>query len=558
MLKANQIKPKSHSFSRYIRKVPGVQKFFVGALLVSSAGLANAQIAALPECTSALSMVGTISPDATGGQANYIYDHACKVEGTGPSNHTVATSVKLLLKSGASNSDVNTEAKALGKLDRLVVFVDGLGEKNPLAYLAAQDLVNELYDPNDASAEFAVLFVDQPADLTELGTVEDNAAALKNLLQLLQSLRGANAREIAVVGYSFGGLVARYALADMESNNVTHGVSTYVSYDAPHKGAHIPRSIQKIVPTLKEYPAAINGIKNNNDVSPLIRSMLVAAGAQVFNVAETLESSLEVSMDLSLDAPATKQLLIDHVSGSSEYLALQQTLDNIGLPQQTQNIAVTNGSIMGSGLPSWVLGSKGEFFHFNGKKGQNLNLESVQAVIEMYPTLPNQTNLYTTVAYSRTWKPIPALPWWNTATGGVPKTRTSPAGVKALDKVAGSGVVIGEALAEINTLMAAFSDQVVSSYVPPADTAFSFIPAFSALAIDTVDYNQPLIVNSSPFDSVYSNGDNNALLLNSSYLWHKNNNAGSAPVEVNQLHRTVAWQNALLQEIVAEMVFPAP
>ena len=39
-----------------------------------------------------------------------------------------------------------------------------------------------------------------------------------------------------------GGLVTRYALAKLETENVEHQVGTYFSYDSPHQGAWIPIS----------------------------------------------------------------------------------------------------------------------------------------------------------------------------------------------------------------------------------------------------------------------------------------------------------------------------
>lgn len=49
---------------------------------------------------------------------------------------------------------------------------------------------------------------------------------------------------IAVVGASMGGLVGRYALAYMEHNGLAHNVRTFISFDAPQKGANIPLGLQ--------------------------------------------------------------------------------------------------------------------------------------------------------------------------------------------------------------------------------------------------------------------------------------------------------------------------
>ena len=47
-----------------------------------------------------------------------------------------------------------------------------------------------------------------------------------------------------VLGQSMGGLVARYALKDMENKGLNHDTRLYVSHDTPHLGANVPLSVQ--------------------------------------------------------------------------------------------------------------------------------------------------------------------------------------------------------------------------------------------------------------------------------------------------------------------------
>ncbi len=47
-----------------------------------------------------------------------------------------------------------------------------------------------------------------------------------------------------VIGASMGGQVARWALATMEEEGVSHCTQTYLSFDSPHKGAHISLGLQ--------------------------------------------------------------------------------------------------------------------------------------------------------------------------------------------------------------------------------------------------------------------------------------------------------------------------
>ena len=46
------------------------------------------------------------------------------------------------------------------------------------------------------------------------------------------------------MGYSMGGLVARYALAYMEDRNINHDTRLYISVDTPHQGANVPVGLQ--------------------------------------------------------------------------------------------------------------------------------------------------------------------------------------------------------------------------------------------------------------------------------------------------------------------------
>jgi len=51
-------------------------------------------------------------------------------------------------------------------------------------------------------------------------------------------------KSMVMIGASMGGLVGRYALAYMEFNGMDHGMETFISFDAPHRGANIPLGIQ--------------------------------------------------------------------------------------------------------------------------------------------------------------------------------------------------------------------------------------------------------------------------------------------------------------------------
>ncbi|MGN9821324.1 esterase/lipase family protein [Streptomyces sp. SD11] len=83
-------------------------------------------------------------------------------------------------------------------------------------------------------------------------SIVDNAqVAIECILHALADREG-NA-PLTVGGFSMGGLVTRYALAKMERQRMQHEVSTYLSYDTPHRGAWLPLGVQAFAHFVKEH-----------------------------------------------------------------------------------------------------------------------------------------------------------------------------------------------------------------------------------------------------------------------------------------------------------------
>lgn len=135
--------------------------------------------------------------------------------------------------------------------------------------------------------------------------------------------------EIVLVGPSGGGILCRYALVEMEEEEVQegkdpHNVGLYVSFDVPHLGANVPIGLQKGAVYLGlEYIDALGLNPLNN--------------------------------------PWSKQSVLHHYMANSQYPAgvsgfrdvFQTKLDNMGFPQQSRNIAFNNGS---TGTPQAIAG----------------------------------------------------------------------------------------------------------------------------------------------------------------------------------------------------------
>jgi hypothetical protein len=125
-----------------------------------------------------------------------------------------------------------------------------------------------------------------------------------------------------IMGISMGGLVARYALCDMERNGINHQTKVYISMDTPHNGANAPIGAQAALCSIKDVNAALG-----------------------------LSDMITQSVTL-LNAPATQQMLIYKVSKSNGSLvasdnsgnSFMTTLHGMGLPKYCYNVAISDGA----------------------------------------------------------------------------------------------------------------------------------------------------------------------------------------------------------------------
>ena len=157
-----------------------------------------------------------------------------------------------------------------------------------------------------------------------------------------------------VMGISMGGLVARYALADMESRSEDHKTQLFVSMDSPHQGANVPLGLQAMIRHLTDVKLEIG---------------VPSLTAKVWDIGATYP---EYSALLNLlQQPATRQMLIQQLSGFGEgiyidnsmHTAFMQEYKQKGYPKKCRNIAVSNGS--GSASTVWQYTPGAEFFNMS-------------------------------------------------------------------------------------------------------------------------------------------------------------------------------------------------
>lgn len=178
--------------------------------------------------------------------------------------------------------------------------------------------------------------------------IQANSYTLKKIIEWVnrqKTLVGSTESNV-IIGHSMGGLIARYALKTMEDQGVKHQVSTYVSYDAPHLGAHIPLGVLY----------AFNGILKFIDDHGVIDALLTSftpAGKYI-----KLGKSIAYST-------AAQQMLVHFVDpagnyNNQEHIAWQNELQSLGYPKgdlgtSFQMLSVSNGSYTQMSVPPFYL-----------------------------------------------------------------------------------------------------------------------------------------------------------------------------------------------------------
>lgn len=178
--------------------------------------------------------------------------------------------------------------------------------------------------------------------------LQRNAYALEEVINWVndEKAKVGSTEPNVVLGQSMGGVIARYALADMEQNmqqtGVDHQTRLFISHDAPQQGANIPVSLQFMYRHL------------NNQY---VKSPALLAGGEI--IVPVFTDVQPVSTYLSiLDLPASKQLLsnsstsnynIDNFDHTTFYDELKaKGLPNSGgYPINCRNIAISNGAECG-------------------------------------------------------------------------------------------------------------------------------------------------------------------------------------------------------------------
>ena len=160
------------------------------------------------------------------------------------------------------------------------------------------------------------------------GYIQDDAHILRELLKWA----GEESEEDAVViGTSLGGVVSRYALAQMENLGEAHNTRLFISFDAPHLGAVVPLGNQYFV----KYASGLN---------PLLKYYLES---QIYSVAAKQRVLYHEAHSPGtagrMDTVYNKTIYINGPQPDPLFKEFQTELDSIGWPKNLRMVAISNG-----------------------------------------------------------------------------------------------------------------------------------------------------------------------------------------------------------------------
>lgn len=178
--------------------------------------------------------------------------------------------------------------------------------------------------------------------------IQANSYTLKKVIEWVNNRKASagSTESNVIIGHSMGGLIARYALKTMENQGVKHQVSTYVSYDAPHLGAHVPLGV------LYAFHGIMKFIDEHGVIDALLTSFTPAG--QYIELGKSMAYST-----------AAQQMLVHFVDpagnyNNQEHNTWQNELKTLGYPKgdsgaSFQMLAVSNGSYGQMNVPPYYL-----------------------------------------------------------------------------------------------------------------------------------------------------------------------------------------------------------
>ena len=197
--------------------------------------------------------------------------------------------------------------------------------------------------------------------------IRANAELLKEVIRWVNRNKTSGNANV-VMGQSMGGLIARYALCDMERHGEAHDTKLFISHDTPHLGANVSPGLQFLYRDLYEL--------TDNKFSSIV-AYLTGFSSKYEEVRQLCQYK---SVRQMLAHYVNESLLYDN----SEFLAFQDTLNAIGFPRGYQgrsidNVAIANGGNVPSGAAS---------LYSSGDKMVNIDLKASTGLLSELCMIP--------------------------------------------------------------------------------------------------------------------------------------------------------------------------
>ncbi|RWU07373.1 T9SS type A sorting domain-containing protein [Pedobacter chitinilyticus] len=237
------------------------------------------------------------------------------------------------------------EGNTTGQIRKPLIVVEGFDIDNGYNFRNfTERITDNLNDGLDNAHEYDLIFLNF-ANATDY--IQRNAYLLQRVISIVNSRKttyGGSRQQNVIIGLSMGGLVARYALRNMELNSIAHETRLFISHDTPHHGANVPVGAQAAVqhlapiklltPTFSSSFPWLESIKWEDMFPEIVRA------------------------NNSFNSPAAKQMLIQRyllsplnyklVVDNSAYTNFYTELNNMGWPLNSKNLTLSNGACNGS------------------------------------------------------------------------------------------------------------------------------------------------------------------------------------------------------------------
>ena len=227
-------------------------------------------------------------------------------------------------------------------LTKPVIIADGFsGGASLLAEWAGLWAQSEIAD----SYPWGTKLHEQGRDVIVLGYNSRSAPIRDNAEVAIQCIQQAAAERtgdtpLVVGGLSMGGLVTRYALAKLESedDDVAHEVGTYFSYDSPHRGAWIPISLQVFAHFLAALADLLPDEPENEEKKRQLKAMQGLINSTAARELLWKHTNTHLGLGSTFTADPARQTFLDALEAVGSY------------PKNVRRLGVANGRGDGEGL----------------------------------------------------------------------------------------------------------------------------------------------------------------------------------------------------------------